>query len=113
MVDWATGNDFYCNAYNNNYSGSNLKAIIAFLAIYGCHPQEPIMGYIAGLEQRGYHHYGKYYVKSKEDAATIVHDLYMECEQTKWGLPKDAEEWYENEAVARRIEVLWRAKNDR
>jgi len=84
-----------------------MKEILAFLAIFNCHLTESDFVYVTGLSQRGFTHYGKAYVRSKEDGGIIVHEGMHVCQQKRWGIAKNYEEWQENEEIAHRIELIW------
>jgi hypothetical protein len=80
--------------------------------MWGCHVTVDDFVYVPGMQERGLVHYGKAYVRSKEDSAVLVHEGWHICQQRKKGIAKDYDEWQSNETDAKRMELKWRAKNE-
>jgi len=88
-----------------------VKEVLAFLAIFNCHVAVEDFVYVTGMSQRGFVKYGKAYVRSEYDSAVLVHEGIHICQQRKWGIAKNYEEWQENEEAARRIELIWKNRD--
>lgn len=75
-----------------------MKEILAFLALYHCHPAEPV--YIPGLQHHAIHN--ARYKPTKADSEVIVHYLYMQCIKDKYS------DWYELERKAYKLQMKWK-----
>lgn len=84
-------------------------AILAFLAVFGCVPEKSTVDNI--IVDATYAYPGAYdpvtkrvTIRRLNDESTLVHELYHSCQG--WARV-GTEQWYYNEAAAKRIERLW------
>lgn len=89
------------------HRGDEMTAILAFLLALGCDASNTEVVVYPELARLGQYSGGVVTVRSLDNEAVLVHELYHSCQRPA---ANGSEGWWRNERDAHRVEQMWKER---